>query len=456
MFIYNGLSMKSPCRRRCLGIAAGFVGLLALVPGAWAETVFLPVSDGAICVDTDNPGPYAASAMPPCDTAGAKAAGVTFNVYYTDVEQHTGIGFDDVNLGAQRRACVVEVLAYISGILRLPDRSCDVRFNRSFVDGTASYYEGGAYFSQVSGFANGYAFEHIWNNHDMSTQLDDIFITMDFGWPWHTGAGSPSAGQLDFRAALLQVLTQGLGLVTLSKSDGSSKLGTVMGYSVWDSLLETGQGNRLWLGSPPQFQGVAANLTGSAGGVFFAGAKTIEFNEGKPDVYTPAVFNSKKSLGFWNKTLGVAMKPALVPGESVREYGLIDRAALYDIGYTSIDMPLTFVLAPRGGWFSVGDSLTLSVRVVGAVGDVSYQWQKDGSDYPGATSAAFTIEHLTPGHEGVYTCIATDASKASYTSPPAIVKVVPQGQLPAMGIIGLCLVAAACILAGALIILRRE
>ncbi len=449
------------------------IGVLALLfaaafftwtTSAMAEIVFLAGPNGTMrSVDTNNPGSHAVSKAPPDDTTASKAAGVAFNIYYDDVDQNTDIGFDDVSFGTQRRACVVETLTYISQILgRYPDgRTCDVRFDRSVTDGTGSFYEGGAYFSGVSGFVNGFAFEHIQTGIDPSSQLSDMFITMDFGWLWYSDTGTPPAGQLDLRSALLQVLTQGLGMITLAYPDGSSKLPPAKAFSVWDSLLETGAGTRLWTGNPPEFQGTALNLTGNADGVFFLGAKAFEFNEDKPAVYTPSTFDANKSLGFWKQPSDIVGKlivmksPPLAPREIVREYSILDQAALYDIGYTNIVMQLAFAEVPRGGWFNVGTRLEMSVRVVGAVAPVSYQWQKNGNNYPGKASSTLVIESLALGNTGNYTCVVTDAT-GIYDSPAAPVTVFAVGQLPAMGIVGLCLVVAACVLAGALIILRRE
>ncbi|MCX5759476.1 MAG: hypothetical protein NTU83_13415 [Candidatus Hydrogenedentes bacterium] len=58
-------------------------------------------------------------------------------------------------------------------------------------------------------------------------------------------------------------------------------------------------------------------------------------------------------------------------------------------------------------------------------------------------------------YDGNYPCAATDDTGA-YESPEVNVKILAPGQLPAMGIVGLCLVVVACVVAGALIILRRE
>ena len=49
----------------------------------------------------------------------------------------------------------------------------------------------------------------------------------------------------------------------------------------------------------------------------------------------------------------------------------------------------------------------------------------------------------------------TFVSVDSDFSPPALYTVVPFDSLPTMGVVGLCIVVAICIVAGALVILRR-
>jgi hypothetical protein len=65
------------------------------------------------------------------------------------------------------------------------------------------------------------------------------------------------------------------------------------------------------------------------------------------------------------------------------------------------------------------DELTLRVTVAGAA-PVSYQWQKDLTDIPGATAATLTFPHVSLDDTGTYTVRVTN-SVAAITSKPALV-----------------------------------
>ena len=70
-------------------------------------------------------------------------------------------------------------------------------------------------------------------------------------------------------------------------------------------------------------------------------------------------------------------------------------------------------------------SLTLIVPgqpatfTVTATGDnLMYQWQKDGVDIVGATSATYTIEVIAESDTGMYRCVVSNAA-GPITSTPA-------------------------------------
>ena len=102
-----------------------------------------------------------------------------------------------------------------------------------------------------------------------------------------------------------------------------------------------------------------------------------------------------------------------------------------------------------------GQPLALHVATIDLTTPLTYVWKKDGV-VVGTNSTAYTVDHLALGHTGWYTCSVTENGGATFTTPRAYVEVHPAGSLPTTGIVGLCVVAAACVLAGAFIIMRRE
>jgi hypothetical protein len=77
---------------------------------------------------------------------------------------------------------------------------------------------------------------------------------------------------------------------------------------------------------------------------------------------------------------------------------------------------------------------TATFTVVGMA--ASYQWKKNGGDLTGATNATLTLNSVSLGDAGSYTCMLTGAngsllsSPATLTvtgSPPYIISIVPSG-----------------------------
>jgi PKD repeat protein len=108
------------------------------------------------------------------------------------------------------------------------------------------------------------------------------------------------------------------------------------------------------------------------------------------------------------------------------------------------------------GWYEEGDPLVLSADVVGAVGDLSYQWQKNGEDITGATDATYDFGgSLTSDNSGSYTCVVNDESKAELILGPFVISVFPAGSLPVAGIVGLGLLLGASVF-GARFVLKKK
>ena len=116
---------------------------------------------------------------------------------------------------------------------------------------------------------------------------------------------------------------------------------------------------------------------------------------------------------------------------------------------------LELTTAPMGGSVEEGSMLELEVGVANATGIVTYQWVKDTVAICGETNSSYVIDRVDPSDSGYYSCVVEDASKAVLFSPPAVYRVEAFESLPTMGVVGLCIVVAICILAGALVILRR-
>ena len=116
-------------------------------------------------------------------------------------------------------------------------------------------------------------------------------------------------------------------------------------------------------------------------------------------------------------------------------------------------MGLVSTKLPQAGFKEVGDLLVMQVGASGATGTVSYQWKKDGGPLAGGATT-YTISSLVLADQGWYSCAVTDDT-GTYETPPTYLSVFTKGSLPTTGMIGLGIVIAACILAGAFVILRK-
>lgn len=85
---------------------------------------------------------------------------------------------------------------------------------------------------------------------------------------------------------------------------------------------------------------------------------------------------------------------------------------------------------PDGQTVCSGDVVQFSVTATGTA-PLSYQWQRGGSDIPGATGSTLQIQPADPGDAGSYTVVVTDAC-GSVTSAAAIltVELAPQISTP--------------------------
>jgi len=99
-----------------------------------------------------------------------------------------------------------------------------------------------------------------------------------------------------------------------------------------------------------------------------------------------------------------------------------------------ITSPGTYVIS--GGANTA--SFTVALNTGSGVSSVTYQWQKDGVDLPGATSATLTIDPVTVTEAGLYRCVVTvhDATGTlAYAVPSAEapLRVVTSVQMPPAG-----------------------
>jgi Concanavalin A-like lectin/glucanases superfamily/Immunoglobulin domain/Immunoglobulin I-set domain len=78
---------------------------------------------------------------------------------------------------------------------------------------------------------------------------------------------------------------------------------------------------------------------------------------------------------------------------------------------------------PRGETLMVGDTYSLSAKAAGTT-PITYQWQKDGMNLPGAIRSSLTLPGVAVSDSGSYRVVATQGAKQA-SSQPAVVQVNP-------------------------------
>lgn len=263
------------------------------------------------------------------------AGTVGFTVQFEDVIQGTGMGFDDPQLGASRRALVEAVVAQVAGDLD-EKGNVEVMVRASLNDANQAPVQGEPYFNDTAGFQGGHAFDHIINLVDpcrldnCGEDVADMWMQFNFAYDFYVGADTVGAQQYDMHTLVLGMMLKGLGLISLSDDDGSSREGDGI-FSRYDALLRDAAGQPLWAANG-SFQADPAILTADADAVFFGGQRTALAYDGSLAVTNPGDFDENTSLQGWRVQEGGArIAPTL--GYQQRTPGLFERTALMDLGY---------------------------------------------------------------------------------------------------------------------------
>ena len=94
------------------------------------------------------------------------------------------------------------------------------------------------------------------------------------------------------------------------------------------------------------------------------------------------------------------------------------RSAVYRVQFASAPSAPSITLHPQDQTAPVGGSATFTVAASGA-GPLFYQWQRDGTDVPGATSASYTLSGVQPQDNGASFRARVSNAYGSTTSNPA-------------------------------------
>lgn len=259
---------------------------------------------------------------------------ITFDISYEDA---AGVGFFDPADGARRMQRLEEALAYAAAVLNMPGE-LEVRVEPSLNTVSGTLASAGTFYSTVTGFSNGTAFQRLSTGTKPFPTFPEIRVIVNFGYNWNTSTNPPSASQFDFLTVMVHEITHGLGFASLAGSTGTSLISAGV-YSVFDSFLVRATGSkRLITGSPPVFTGTTDDLRSRDIIMDGASSESLYAQGVEPGIYAPNPFSLGSSLSHWDtgNIVGKAvMEHAFPTGFSKRAFAPLDLGALRDIGYTS-------------------------------------------------------------------------------------------------------------------------
>jgi len=262
----------------------------------------------------------------------------TIEISYRDLARDNGVGFDNPQQGQQRRDILTQVLTEIDTLIE-DGGTLAIEVQASETDGGGALASASTFFPTApNGFHSGAAMTHLTTGSDPFPGVPDMLLTVDFGYNWNSSMNPPASDEVDLYSVLIHEIIHGLGLISLSDSDGTSLVsgGTPGVFSTFDSFLHTGTGIRLWSGDG-RFRGLSSDLVGLDAGVEFRGANaTGEFGTPVP-VHAPEPYAQGSSLAHWRympETNDSIMQPAFGYGASYRMPRAHEVGALVDLGYS--------------------------------------------------------------------------------------------------------------------------
>jgi hypothetical protein len=109
--------------------------------------------------------------------------------------------------------------------------------------------------------------------------------------------------------------------------------------------------------------------------------------------------------------------------------------------------PVGITVPPAGGEAAPGGTYRFTVAAAGGYGPLLYQWKKDGENIPNAQSGEYVLSDITPENAGLYSVEVSDTNGDAVES--AQVTLAVAAAVSALGLLGLTLLAATILLAGA-------
>lgn len=205
------------------------------------------------------------------------------------------------------------------------------------------------------------------------------------------------------------------------KSSSSAHTNPVFAYNHWD----TGSSGGCAISGGAFFNPVSTNYPPQYNGKYFFMDYCEQWiNYIDPSSGTPTKTNFATNINSSGLALGVGTDGNIY-------YYSLNTSSLYKIVYSNNNAP-AITSNPSSITVSQGQPASFSVTASGA-NPLSYQWQKNGVNIAGATSATYTISSVQTSHAGQYRAIVTNAY-GSATSRAATLTVTAYNAKPVASI----------------------
>lgn len=259
----------------------------------------------------------------------------SFRVTFEDVDLGNGVGFDDPNAGAARRATLRAVLQYLSAILDVRG-TADIVVFESDTDGTGALASAGPLLQRRVGFQGGLVFEHLTTGSDPRGDAPDGTVSVDFGFEWNSDRDLPTETEFDLYTGLLHEVTHALGFFSAVGEDGRSELlndGSEGLFSFLDSFLFRSADERFLYLAGGEIN--SENDDALSADLFFNAPLAISAFGESPQVFAPRMFFEGSSIAHWDPSVGAdaVMLPILSRGNLRRELTPWEIQVLGDLGY---------------------------------------------------------------------------------------------------------------------------
>ncbi|MCB9191091.1 MAG: T9SS type A sorting domain-containing protein [Flavobacteriales bacterium] len=264
--------------------------------------------------------------------------GPTFNLTYLDQANGTGVGFDDPNLGAARRATLEAAFAYYASLME-DYGSADIEIRESFSGNPVSNPFGysAAYYFGSKGFNQPFTKAHITTGNDPYGPYPDGYMQFNFhpnlNYNYVVGA-NPASDQYDFYTIALHEILHILGFTSYSTATGESAASEGI-YTSFDGFLAGHDKDALFevTGSGPTTQ-----VSLPEDGALTNNQVWFELYEGQyAPVFSPSSFSSSSLDHFDNSRSEhgqYLMHPSLTNGDAFKLLHEDEVRVLEQLGYT--------------------------------------------------------------------------------------------------------------------------